>query len=221
MNYLGPLRSLKNARYLEIGTYEGRSLLWVMQNIFSDQTSCADVIDPFYQPGTREQFFENLRQVNLLGRVNVFEKKSLDILPQLPPNSYDLIYIDGDHSYRSVLFDALFCWSLLKVGGCLIFDDYYWGKWTLPSGERPEEAIDHFLELTKTGIQIHHKGWQVIVQKNRQIEIDTNFWKEPGQKWFSDLKLSPTTSRLVLNGKFRYSQLASHLNKFFGKKNNG
>lgn len=37
---------------------------------------------------------------------------------------YDLVYVDGDHSLQSAVFDLKASWSSLKPGGLLMFDDY-------------------------------------------------------------------------------------------------
>jgi cephalosporin hydroxylase len=196
---LSELKNIQKARYLEIGTYEGGSLLWAMENVFLNGSCRADVIDPFFLPRTREVFFRNIQAAGLLNRICVYEQKSREILPNLEQDTYDLIYIDGDHRYSSVLFDALNSWPLLRVGGYLVFDDFYWGRWSLPSADRPEEAINHFLRLSQNAIHICHKGWQVVLQKRKNLEIDRNFWQEPGQMWLSNLILPPPMSKTLQN----------------------
>src|SRR5579872_599214 len=44
--FLAPLRGKPGIRYLEIGVLEGRSLFWMLENIFTDPTSHATAIDP-------------------------------------------------------------------------------------------------------------------------------------------------------------------------------
>lgn len=198
-NTLSDLKNRREARYLEIGAYEGGSLLWAMQNILSDSSCRADVIDPFSAPLTREKFFRNIKLAGLTERVRIFEQKSREVLPYLQKDSYDLIYIDGDHRYSSVLFDAVNSWPLLKVGGYLIFDDFYWGRWSLPSADRPEEAINHFLRLSQNFAQLRHKGWQIILQKKEHQEIDRDFWLDPGQQWLSNLILPAPVSTTLQN----------------------
>jgi hypothetical protein len=46
---LGHLRGKPNIHYLEIGVFEGRSLIWMLENILTHPTSKATCIDVFRQ----------------------------------------------------------------------------------------------------------------------------------------------------------------------------
>ena len=49
-----------NLQYLEIGVYEGRSILWMLENVLTHPTSNATGIDIF--PGQlKERFLDNLK----------------------------------------------------------------------------------------------------------------------------------------------------------------
>ena len=78
--------------------------------------------------------------------------------------SYDIIYIDASHLARDVLDDAMNSWWLLKKNGIMIFDDYEWAL-DKPDVERPQTAIDAFLNVFKDKIEILHKQYQVIIKK--------------------------------------------------------
>jgi hypothetical protein len=55
-----------------------------------------------------------------------FRTESLSITQeQIPDESVDCIFIDGDHSYNAVLNDLQFWWKKLKTGGQLLGDDYW------------------------------------------------------------------------------------------------
>ncbi|HVG02002.1 MAG TPA: class I SAM-dependent methyltransferase, partial [Nitrospira sp.] len=45
------------------------------------------------------------------------------MLPALPRNYFDLVFVDGDHSYRAVLADITAASELIKDGGILCGDD--------------------------------------------------------------------------------------------------
>lgn len=57
---------------------------------------------------------------------NVFmhEGNSSDSLLDLPPATFDWLYVDGDHSYEGVLADIDAAVPLLKPSGFLVFNDY-------------------------------------------------------------------------------------------------
>jgi hypothetical protein len=56
-------------------------------------------------------------------RFKFIEGRSEDVLPKLK-REYDLIYIDGDHSYEGAKADIINCIPLLAKGGVLVLDDY-------------------------------------------------------------------------------------------------
>jgi Methyltransferase domain len=58
------------------------------------------------------------------GVVRVIVGDSVEQLSLQPDASYDVIYIDGDHSYEGVLRDAELASLKLKQDGILIFNDY-------------------------------------------------------------------------------------------------
>ncbi len=116
------------------------------------------------QPARELRFDHNLRIAGLAGKVAKLKGRSEDLLSALPRESFDIIYIDGCHLALNVLFDAVSAWLLLKPGGLLIFDDYLWetGK---PPSQRPQLAIDLFLEFLHGRYDLVSKAYQVILRK--------------------------------------------------------
>lgn len=126
-----------DVRALEIGSFEGRSTVWLLENILTHPTARIDCVDTF--EGSAEHVLMDLDLVGLLKRflsntepyrekVSVFRGASQHVLRdgwrELGP--YDVIYIDGSHKTADVLEDAVLSFRLLKVGGLMIFDDYAW-----------------------------------------------------------------------------------------------
>jgi hypothetical protein len=56
-------------------------------------------------------------------RYTFIEGRSENVLPTLK-RAYDLIFIDGNHSYEGCKADIINCIPLLKKGGVLLLDDY-------------------------------------------------------------------------------------------------
>lgn len=161
------LKNKPNLKALEIGTYEGRSALWLLENILTSKTSQLVCIDSY--PGPRlkiieERFRANLKMSNFEDRLKLIVARSDVALPQMMDWQFDLIYIDGQHEGEQITYDAEICWKLLKAGGILIFDDYKWPP-HLSKGQSPEVAIDAFLEKYKDQLIILHKDYQVHLQK--------------------------------------------------------
>ena len=117
---LAPYKGQSNLRYLEIGVYQGRSFLWMLENVLTHPSARAIGIDPFLRP----EFYPNLRMSGVASKTNIIEGFSQVELRKLPLESFDFIYIDGSHNSRDVLEDAVLCWRLLKDGGLLILDDH-------------------------------------------------------------------------------------------------
>lgn len=63
------------------------------------------------------------------GAVRVDRRPSAEALADMPQESADFIYVDGDHTYDSVLSDLRLGYRVLKTGGLLCGDDYWLGGW--------------------------------------------------------------------------------------------
>ncbi len=164
---LGHLKGKPNIHYLEIGVWEGRSFIWMLENILTHPTAKATCIDIF--PGqVKEVFLANLKMGGFLEQVTVITGTSQIMLRDLPVNSFDIIYIDGSHAAKDVLIDAVYSWQLLKTGGIMIFDDYKWRR-NLPAESRPKIAIDSFIAVFSGYVEVIHKDLQVILKKTKKL----------------------------------------------------
>jgi len=152
-----------NVHFLEIGSYEGRSAVWFLQNILTNPTSTLDCVDLFIGRGAEARFDHNIRLSGRSGQVRKHKGRSEDVLLTLVPAHFDMIYVDGGHRAANVLMDAMLSWRLLKPDGLIIFDDYRWEMDKAPA-ERPQIAIDLFLEAYADRITVLHRGYQVAVR---------------------------------------------------------
>lgn len=172
--FLKPRPSLKA---LEIGSFEGMSAVWMLQNILIHEDSHITCIDPF----TGSEEHSNQEKLNLYERfkrnvidnfpetkVSVMREYSDSALTQLglAGKSYDIIYIDGDHNAPQVYRDAVLAWPLLKSDGTgiMIFDDYLWNMFPEPV-KCPKMGIDAFLNIYEGEYEILHKDYQVFIRK--------------------------------------------------------
>lgn len=153
-----------DVRILEIGSFEGASTIWFLENILTRSTSSIVCIDPFSRGGGEVRFDHNLRVSGQSHRVTKIKASSNVALMRLTPRSFDVIYVDGSHLAPDVLLDAAASWWLLKPGGVLIFDDYQWQQHR-PELERPQLAIDIFLDVLGPQLEVLEKDYQVIVKK--------------------------------------------------------
>lgn len=164
---------------LEIGSFQGRSTVWFLENILTHSASsitCIDTFEGSVEHTEREVlnlfdiFSNNIKSFK--HKVKVLPGNSQIVLRQLPcTETFDFIYVDGDHRARYVIEDLVLVFPLLKRGGLLLIDDYeYKGRNGGENGVElpinlPKLAIDSFMDLYQNYIQIIHKGYQVLIRK--------------------------------------------------------
>jgi predicted O-methyltransferase YrrM len=170
-------------RFLEIGSYEGRSTVWTVENMMEDggEIVCIDTWEGGEEHVAQgrdmsevEKNFDHNMAVcfekfpNL--RFSKMKMPSYEVLAQMvsrirdPNSKCDFIYIDGSHQAPDVLTDACLSWALLKVGGVMVFDDYGWGE-PLPPTHKPKMAVDAFVNIYQEKLHVVHVGYQYIIQK--------------------------------------------------------
>lgn len=171
--YLAHLKGKPNVQALEIGSWEGQSTCWLLENILTDPSSRITCIDTFtgnpeniVQPHYKDvkwTFASNIRATGAEEKVELIEAPSQLALKLMKNDSCDFIYIDGSHDPKDVLTDIVLSWGLLKHGGIMILDDY---PLQIPKlGILPKRAIDAFYFVFKDDIIDLHTEWQAIWRK--------------------------------------------------------
>lgn len=173
---MAPYRGRPGVRYLEIGAFEGRSVLWMSENILTDPTSHATVVDVFY--GDYESRYRaNVARSGAADRIETLKAPSQLALRSLPLESFDIIYIDGSHATADVLEDAVLSWRLLKADGLLIFDDYQWigalaaGHARDAATDWPKPAIDAFCRCFAGRFDVVHNDSQLMLRKRAEKAV--------------------------------------------------
>lgn len=67
-------------------------------------------------------------QFRSLSDGQIFEENMKILGPIAPEEKYDMIYVDGDHSYEGVVFDWAYCEKVSHGNTLIIFDDLYGHK---------------------------------------------------------------------------------------------
>lgn len=164
---------LKPLNYLEIGCFEGRSSIFILENL---KNSTCTFVDPFEEnyemsnsTGQRDyntiynNFAYNLTQFTQ--RCSVFKTTSDQYFQTFKGKfNFDLIYIDGSHLSDDVYKDSLNSFKNLNTGGHIIFDDFFW-SWYEKLEDNPFFGISKFLIEHKKRIKIIYLGDQLIIQK--------------------------------------------------------
>lgn len=175
-DFLLPLK-YKELNVLEIGSFEGMSAAWLLDNILLHENSHITCVDPFtgsdeHDEKTKanlyDRFHNNIVKNFPENKITVMKQFSNDALLELGKKNekFDIIYIDGDHHAKQVHEDALLSWPLLKDGGIMIFDDYMWDMNSGNPLDNPKPGIDEFLEIYKDKCTLLHKEYQVFITKN-------------------------------------------------------
>lgn len=163
---LGQFKGRERVHLLEIGSHEGRSAKWFLDNILTHQTSSITCVDTFPHKVLESRFDHNMRNTGRSSNVLKIKGDSKEVLKLLRRDNYDIVYIDGSHAAEDVYSDARLSWELLKKDGVIIFDDYAWQP-ELPPEELPAPGIDRFLDEARPDIELLHKGYQVIIKRIR------------------------------------------------------
>jgi hypothetical protein len=181
---LAEYRGRPNLRYLEIGVFEGRSVIWMLENVLTDPSSQITVIDVFMED--YEQTFDaNIRAAGAEARITKLVGPSQQRLRPLEPGTFDIIYVDGSHTADDVLADAVLGWPLLREGGLMIFDDYGWqgrpNGGPLPLELLPSLAIDGFITAYRNEIDVLHHDYQVFVRRKPNPCVPKDYCSPIGQ----------------------------------------
>ena len=167
--------------FLEIGSFEGRSTVWTVENMMEDggEIYCIDTWGGSEEhvkgelDGAEDRFHQNISvlRTKFPNRAVVsFKSTSVEALAGLLTHKkqFDFIYIDGSHVAKDVLTDACMAWPLLKKDGIMAFDDYLWRLPGTVTIQRPKIAIDAFVNIFENEIAMAHNGYQLIVRKTRE-----------------------------------------------------
>ena len=120
--------------YLEIGTYCGASASLMQSHPYPTEIHCVDPmnLDPSHFLGTMSQratIEKNINRYPEPERVHLHQHFSndSDLLQHFVDMNLaiDLLFIDGDHSYKMVIADFVNFAPFVNKGGFIVFDDYY------------------------------------------------------------------------------------------------
>lgn len=103
---------------LEIGFNAGFSTLLMLLANENINITCVDICEHVYT----KLCFQKLQQI-FGNRLQLLPGSSVEVVPTLLGNNYDLIHIDGCHLVDIAELDIINCLKLCKSGSLLIMDD--------------------------------------------------------------------------------------------------
>jgi predicted O-methyltransferase YrrM len=148
--------------FVEIGSYEGSSAFWVMNNLLTSPESRLVCIDAWVDPdgdARYAKFLQNIGELPGRERIEVIRDWSHVALRGLLARGFktDCLYIDGGHDAPTVLRDLVTGFDLVKPGGVVICDDYLWDDARFGANHtlgRPKIAIDAFTTIFAKKLRI-------------------------------------------------------------------
>lgn len=180
---LFPLVKSIYPRALEIGSWEGRSAVFTLNELCANGGSivCIDHFDLLQTEAGRLRRTRVQHNLSLTQKpFRIMESFSfpalMDLLKEEMTASnpgFDWIYVDGSHEADDTFLDAELCWRLARPGAVIIFDDYLWDKEPISSIHHPKRGIDAFMLLHQGEYEILSSDtqYQKIVRKTTQMRI--------------------------------------------------
>lgn len=185
------LPNLSPTKILEVGSYEGASTCYLIDNLANTQSIEVHCVDSWeggieHQQGgsaisdmsqVESRFLNNtkiaisnsIHDVNLFLHKGYSDKQLAKIYFEKGGSYFDFIYIDGSHQAPDVLYDAILGFKLLKKNGVIVFDDYLWQEqlnYGVDPLRSPKMAIDFFTNIFCRQIRlIQAPLYQLYVQK--------------------------------------------------------
>ena len=156
--YFLPKSLNKKFNYLEIGTYEGLSLLYVLNKYKNINVTGVDIVNILNK---KIKNHKNLK---------MFKSDSIIALRKLKQENqkFNYIYIDGLHNGEHIIVDAIESFKLLEYQGIMIFDDFMSVDSKLKY--QCSEGLYFFLRFFKKEIKILYFQNVLVIKK-----IQNNF----------------------------------------------
>lgn len=178
-NHMGPV-----TRILEIGVYQGRATCWMLEHMLAKDghMTCVDPFiedevdaftielvtqSPHYNPERLTLWRSNTEEIRqpeqtLDLRVGRSYRELAKLIQE--NQTFDFIYVDGNHTAATVLADASMCFGLLRPSGIMLFDDYLWDhdpNWLF----RPKMSVDAFVNMYQPLSQQIISNYQLAIQR--------------------------------------------------------
>jgi len=161
------IREQEPITYLELGVFEGMSMVWMLQHVISKcEESRAVGIDPWLMTTKLDNVkMENVRASAAYNvspwspKVKLIRGCSCEVLRRMcgrggyegiGKRTVDVSMIDGNHFDYAVIDDVRHVIPLVKKGGIILFDDVENDK---PKANHVKQGIQAWLELDKPPVK--------------------------------------------------------------------
>lgn len=123
------VHKLGASKVLEVGMANGISAAFIttaLQELGGPDKRMLISIDPFQKTQWESQGLKLLKRLGTQGHHKLIQQKSYTALPALlakHEGTFDMVFIDGWHTFDYTLLDAFYGILLLRRGGVLVVDD--------------------------------------------------------------------------------------------------
>ena len=156
---------------LQIGAFVGDASVWLADNVLTHELSSLTDVDTWEgsdEDAHRQMSWSNIydtykAKVSMRERIS-HSRQTSDNFFAANTETYDFVYVDGDHTEPQVARDADNSWCVLRKGGIIAFDDYVWGPRRSPE-LRPQRAIDDFINRHADDLEVLHVSNQAWIRK--------------------------------------------------------
>jgi len=164
---------------IEIGSFAGESTeVFIRSGKIKKLVIVEPWDDAIYKPmnlkGTQVQraFNNRIKKLNnegiVLPELVIAKRLSTDAAPLIEDGAYDLVYIDGEHSYNAVIEDIKNYLPKLKINGILSGHDYYTDQ------HNGDERLQHIFHDVKRGVdKMIGKPDKVYTDTSWLIKVET------------------------------------------------
>lgn len=172
-------RSLPDgARALEIGSWQGKSTVCLAKGLAARTDARLTCIDPFDASGDdqssstygeragrlggplRQAFEQNLREAGLWPLIDVHQGFSHE-LGGVVDGPFDLLFLDGDHSYEAIHRDFTDWTPKLRPGGLLLMHDV-----VHPVHEGPRRVVTEQVEGRRGWCDVRYVDSLLLAKKS-------------------------------------------------------
>ena len=126
---------ISNPNILEIGVFKGEFLDYLVKNCGARSIDAVDLFEGMTCSGNADgnnvihydvgqSYLELLETYKDTSNVHIIKQNSVSFLQAQDDNHYDVIYIDGDHSYEGVKQDLTVAFRKIKNNGYIMGHDY-------------------------------------------------------------------------------------------------
>ena len=148
IDWINNIRPTSEMRMIEIGSYVGESTL-MFSNHFKEVVSVDPYINDYdlddvachHAPFDKvyEQFIRNTLSIPNIKSIKETSQNAFSILKE---QQWDMVYIDGLHTFEGVSYDIEHYKSIIKPGGFICGHDYGWGNVRHAIGLLLDDKVD-------------------------------------------------------------------------------